>query len=102
MSSLWTFLNRQPNCLIRKSFLVIIAPVRDKIRTKRVDWCPQYNTLNTDKIVKEIEAGKQTLAISINETIKTTYWKIGRHIVEFEQQGGRRAAMVSLLLYMRK
>ena len=20
------------------------APVRDKIRTKRVDWCPQYNT----------------------------------------------------------
>ena len=21
-----------------------IAPVRDKIRTKRVDWCPQYNT----------------------------------------------------------
>ena len=42
--------------------------------------------LLADKIVKEIEAGKQALAISINETIKTTYWKIGRHIVEFEQQ----------------
>ncbi len=43
--------------------------------------------LLADKIVKEIEAGKQALAISINETIKTTYWKKGRHIVEFEQQG---------------
>lgn len=42
--------------------------------------------LLADKIVKEIEAGKQALAISINETIKTTYWKIGRHIVEFERK----------------
>ena len=50
------------------------------------------------KIVKEIEAGKQALAISINETIKTTYWKIGRHIVEFEQQGGRRAKYGTALL----
>jgi len=54
--------------------------------------------LLADKIVKEIEAGKQALAISINETIKTTYWKIGRHIVEFEQQGGRRAKYGTALL----
>ena len=44
-----------------------------------------------DKIVQEIEEGKQALAISISETIKATYWKIGRHIVEFVQNGNVRA-----------
>ena len=31
-----------------------------------------------DKIVQVVEEGRQALAISINETIKTTYWNIGR------------------------
>ncbi len=44
-----------------------------------------------DKIVQEVEEGKQALAISINETIKTTYWNIGRYIVKFEQEGNARA-----------
>ncbi len=44
-----------------------------------------------DKIVAVIEMGKQQLAISINQTIKSTYWNVGRHIVEFEQQGNVRA-----------
>ena len=44
-----------------------------------------------DKIVAVIEMGKQQLAISINQTIKSTYWNVGRHIVEFEQQGNARA-----------
>ena len=51
---------------------------------------PELLTL-ADKIVQVIEDGKQALAFSINETIKITYWKIGQHIVEFEQQGNRRA-----------
>ena len=51
-----------------------------------------------DKIVEVIEEGKHALAISISETIKTTYWKIGRHIVEFEQEGNRRAKYGSSLL----
>ena len=38
-------------------------------------------TLLADKIVQVIEEGKQALAISINEIIKTTYWKIGQYIV---------------------
>jgi len=50
------------------------------------------------KIVQVIEEGKQALAISINETIKTTYWKIGRYIVEFEQQGNARAKYGSAVL----
>ena len=51
-----------------------------------------------DKIVQVIEEGKQALAISINETIKMTYWKIGRHIVEFEQQGNAKAKYGAALL----
>ena len=55
-------------------------------------------SLLADKIVQVIEEGKQALAISINETIKTTYWKIGRHIVEFEQEGNKRAKYGTALL----
>ena len=51
-----------------------------------------------DKIVAVIETGKQQLAISINQTIKTTYWNVGRHIVEFEQEGSARAKYGSSLL----
>lgn len=51
-----------------------------------------------DKIVAVIEMGKQQLAISINQTIKSTYWNVGRHIVEFEQQGNSRAKYGSSLL----
>ena len=51
-----------------------------------------------DKIVQVIEEGKQALAISINDTMKTTYWKIGRHIVEFEQHGNARAKYGTSLL----
>lgn len=51
-----------------------------------------------DRIVQVIEEGKTALAISISETIKATYWKIGRHIVEFEQQGDKRAKYGTSLL----
>ena len=51
-----------------------------------------------DKIVAVIEMGKQQLAISINQTIKSTYWNVGRHIVEFEQQRNARAKYGESLL----
>ena len=51
-----------------------------------------------DKIVGVIEEGKRALAINISETIKATYWKIGRHIVEFEQNGNARAKYGTSLL----
>lgn len=51
-----------------------------------------------DKIVTVIEMGRQQLAISINQTIKSTYWNVGRHIVEFEQQGNAKAKYGSSLL----
>lgn len=51
-----------------------------------------------DKIVAVIEMGKQQLAININQTIKTTYWNVGRYVVEFEQQGNARAKYGASLL----
>ncbi len=51
-----------------------------------------------DKIVQVIEDGKLALALSINEIVKSTYWKIGRYIVEFEQQGNAKARYGSSLL----
>ncbi|MBP3228199.1 MAG: DUF1016 family protein [Bacteroidaceae bacterium] len=58
---------------------------------------PELLTL-ADKIVQVIEDGKRELAVSITETIKKTYWRIGQHIVEFEQKGDRRAKYGSALL----
>lgn len=56
-----------------------------------------------DKIVAVIEMGKRQLAISINQIIKSTYWNVGRHIVEFEQQGNARAKYgTSLLSHLAK
>ncbi len=51
-----------------------------------------------DRIVAVIDQGKQQLAISINQTMKSTYWNVGRHIVEFEQKGNARAKYGSSLL----
>lgn len=51
-----------------------------------------------DQIVEVIEQGKRQLAISINQTIKSTYWNVGRHIVEFEQRGNVRAKYGTSLL----
>lgn len=51
-----------------------------------------------DKIVNEIEQGRMHLAISINTTVKNTYWNVGRYIVEFEQKGASRAKYGSSLL----
>lgn len=51
-----------------------------------------------DKIVEVIEEGKRALAINISETIKATYWQVGCHIVEFEQNGNARAKYGTSLL----
>ena len=67
----------------------------EKINAELTD--PELVAL-ADKIVQVIEEGKQALAVSINEIIKTTYWKIGQYIVEFEQQGNARAKYGKALL----
>ena len=62
---------------------------------------PTYDTdlmQLADKIVAEIESERKQLAVSINQTIKRTYWNVGRHIVEFEQKGNTRAKYGTQLL----
>ena len=67
----------------------------EKIKSELQD--PELTTL-ADKIVQVIEEGKQALAISINEIIKTTYWRIGQYIVEFEQHGNVKAKYGTAML----
>ncbi len=67
----------------------------EKLKVELLD--PELVAL-ADKIVQVIEEGKQALAISINEIIKTTYWRIGQYIVEFEQQGNAKAKYGTSLL----
>ncbi len=68
---------------------------------KTADVAPAFdpNLLQlADRIVSVIEAGKQQIAININHIVKTTYWNIGRYIVEFEQQGNTKAKYGTSLL----
>ena len=70
----------------------------NEIETIKVELPDAELVALADRIVRVIEEGKQALAISINETIKTTYWKIGQYIVEFEQQGNVRAKYGTAML----
>ena|GEM_PF-5368725 len=45
-----------------------------------------------------IETGRSNALSALNEHILLTYWKIGRHIVEFEQYGSERAEYGSALI----
>lgn len=67
----------------------------EKMKVELLD--PELVAL-ADKIVQVIEEGKQALAVSINEIIKITYWRIGQYIVEFEQQGNAKAKYGTSLL----
>jgi hypothetical protein len=70
----------------------------DEVKQAQIQMQDADLTQLADKIVAVIEMGKQQLAISINQTIKSTYWNVGRHIVEFEQQGNARANYGTSLL----
>ena len=44
-----------------------------------------------DRVVRLIDEARRASARSVNALMTATYWLIGRHIVEFEQQGKKRA-----------
>ncbi len=44
-----------------------------------------------DRVVRLIDESRRTSARTVNAVMTATYWLIGRHIVEFEQQGKTRA-----------
>lgn len=43
------------------------------------------------EVVSLLEQARRTSARAVNTVITTTYWEIGRTIVEYEQRGGKRA-----------
>jgi predicted nuclease of restriction endonuclease-like (RecB) superfamily len=51
---------------------------------------PGYETLLSD-VVLLLEGARRTSARAVNHVITSTYWEIGRRIVEHEQKGSRRA-----------
>jgi predicted nuclease of restriction endonuclease-like (RecB) superfamily len=57
---------------------------------------------NYDKLVSQISetyiSGKQKAAVAVSRQITETYWKVGEHIVEFEQDGKQRAEYGSNLI----
>lgn len=57
----------------------------------------KYADLQTN-IIKLVEAAKGASSRAINILMTTTYWEIGRHIVEFEQSGATRAVYGTRLI----
>jgi hypothetical protein len=55
-----------------------------------------------DNLVSQISqtylTGKQNAVNAVNSELVSTYWKVGEHIVEFEQNGKERAEYGSGLL----
>lgn len=57
----------------------------------------KYNTL-IHKISETFHEGREKVANAINNYIIETYWKVGEHIIKFEQDGKTRAEYGSNLL----
>jgi predicted nuclease of restriction endonuclease-like (RecB) superfamily len=57
----------------------------------------QYPNL-LSRIQNEVQKGQEKAYRSINHVLVETYWKIGMHIVEFEQEGQKKAMYGSELL----
>lgn len=64
---------------------------------KRNTKIQNYPTLITD-LASLIEQGRRVAVRYVNTTLVSTYWLIGRRIVEFEQKGKERAEYGEALL----
>lgn len=51
-----------------------------------------------DTIVEIVKNAIAEISTRVNMTMTISYWKIGQHIVEFEQQGNARATYGSSML----
>ena len=50
----------------------------------------EYDTL-LQQVGDTLEKGRQTVVTAVNSAMLTTYWEIGRYIVEYEQNGHEKA-----------
>jgi predicted nuclease of restriction endonuclease-like (RecB) superfamily len=66
-------------------------------KVEKINNDEQYSFL-INQISTLITESKRCVATIINETLVTTYWNIGKYIVEFEQDGSTRAKYGNQLL----
>ncbi len=58
-----------------------------------MDLTPKYNDYQilVGQIAETYQQGQQRATIAVNTHLVETYWRIGQHIVEFEQGGNTKA-----------
>src|SRR5947209_8609595 len=75
-----------------------MAGSRNKLTRRSKGVTPNgYVALLTD-VARMVEEARRASARSVNAVMTTTYWLVGRRIVEQEQQGSTRAAYGEQLL----
>src|SRR5580700_3263213 len=60
--------------------------------------CPLDTRCCLSNVLELLQRGRQNAATSVNAVLTTTYWLVGRRLVEFEQRGKGRAVYGSELL----
>ena len=66
-------------------------------RRSNTEMSTGYETL-LSSVLELLQRGRQNAAKSVNAVLTTTYWLVGRRLVEFEQRGKERAVYGSELL----
>jgi hypothetical protein len=66
-------------------------------RRSNTEMSAGYETL-LSSVSELLRRGRQNAAKSVNAVLTTTYWLVGRRLVEFEQRGKERAVYGSELL----
>jgi predicted nuclease of restriction endonuclease-like (RecB) superfamily len=89
-----SYAKRPPPIVCEKG---IMASRRGATPTRKTDEARPYLDL-VQSLVQVIEAGRVAACRVVNQTITTTYWLVGRQIVEHEQGGSRRAGYGDELL----
>ena len=66
--------------------------------TKLLSADDQEYALLLQRVGDTMERGRQQIVSSVNMAILCSYWEIGRHIVEYEQSGSKKAVYGAALL----
>jgi predicted nuclease of restriction endonuclease-like (RecB) superfamily len=75
-----------------------MAASRNKLTKRSKDVSPNGYVVLLSEVARMVEEARRASARSVNAVMTTTYWLVGRRIVEQEQQGSTRAAYGEQLL----
>ena len=68
------------------------SPKKRLVQGSSAQFGKEYNILLGD-LVKVLEAARRAASRAVNTVMTTTYWTVGRRIVEHEQRGQRAPSM---------